>query len=87
MSPKRTQYDDDDGRTIVDMDVEGMRWYNRGTRRGKFASLTNTYGEQMSRTEARQYTWYSMIAAGLIVFVFSATWVLFVLFCIYVWFR
>lgn len=24
---KRRQYDDDDGRTIVDMNVEGMPWY------------------------------------------------------------
>ncbi len=28
MSRKRKQYDDDDGRTIADMNVDGMPWYN-----------------------------------------------------------
>lgn len=30
MAKKRKHYDDDDGRTIVDMNVEGMPWYQPG---------------------------------------------------------
>lgn len=28
MPRKRKKYDDDDGRTVADMNVEGMPWYN-----------------------------------------------------------
>jgi len=31
----RRTYDDDDGRTIADMNVEGMPWYDRSRRRGR----------------------------------------------------
>ena len=32
---KRKKYDDDDGRTIVDMNVEGMPWYQPRSKDGK----------------------------------------------------
>ena len=31
----RKQYDDDDGRTIVDMNVEGMPWYDSRIKKEK----------------------------------------------------
>ena len=31
----RKQYDDDDGRTIVDMNVEGMPWYDSQIKKEK----------------------------------------------------
>lgn len=43
--------------------------------------------EQMTDSEARRYTWNALLAGLLIVGVFAAVWVLFILFCIYVWFR
>lgn len=43
--------------------------------------------EQMTDSEARRYTWNALLAGLLIVGVFAATWVLFILFCMYVWFR
>ena len=78
---------DDDGRVIVNMDVEGMRWHDRKVRRDQLPSNNHSQGPQMTPSQTRQYTWYSLVAASLIVLVFSATWVLFTLFCIYVWFR
>jgi hypothetical protein len=85
---RNNQYDYDDGRTIVDMDVDGMRWHDRSIRLEKFTSPTqpNSTG-QMTRSEARQYTWYSLLSASLIVGVFSATWILFTLFCLHIWFK
>jgi hypothetical protein len=41
----------------------------------------------MTRSEARRFTWYAVLAGRLIVAVFSATWVLFALFCTQIWFR
>ena len=35
MSKDRRVYDDDDGRTIADMNIEGMPWYERSRRREK----------------------------------------------------
>ena len=87
MRSRKKQYDDDDGRVIVNMNVEGMRGFDRKVRLEKPAAARNPYGSQMSRSEVRQYTRYSLLAASLIVFVFSATWILFTLFCVYVWFR
>lgn len=87
MKSRRKQYDDDDGRVIASMDVEGIRGFDRKPRIEKPATRSRAYGSQMSRTESRLYTWYSLIAASIIVFVFSATWVIFTWFCINVWFR
>ncbi|MCB2179496.1 hypothetical protein KQH54_00070 [bacterium] len=87
MKSRKKQYDDDDGRVIINMNVEGMRGFDRKVRLEKPVTTRNAYSPQLSRSEARQYTRYSLLAVSLIVFVFSATWVLFTLFCLYVWFR
>jgi len=87
MKPTKKQYEDDDGRVIVSMDVDGIRGREKRSVLDRFASNQPVQGEQMTQSQARQYTWYSLLAAGLIVLVYSATWVLFTLFCIYVWFR
>jgi hypothetical protein len=96
MGFQKKQYDDDDGRVIVNMDVEGMPWHNQGTRRERFGFLKKTdkapsrpnpMGNGMTKSEARQYTWYYMLAGLTIGLVFSATWVLFILFCTQIWFR
>jgi len=87
MKPTKKQYEDDDGRVIVSMDVDGVRGREKRSVLDRFASNQPVQGEHMTQSQARQYTWYSLLAAGLIVLVYSATWVLFTLFCIYVWFR
>jgi hypothetical protein len=87
MNKQLRQYDDDDGRTICDMDVAGMRWHEKRIRREIAVERVPAQAVQMTRSEARRYTWYSLLAALLIVAVFSVTWILFTLFCTQIWFR
>ena len=87
MVHKPKQYDDDDGRVVCAMDVEGMRWHDKDVRRRENEARKVAQGEQMTRSEARRFTWYAVLAGLLIVAVFSATWVLFALFCTQIWFR
>ena len=87
MKHQPKQFDDDDGRVICSMDVDGMRWHEKRLRREVNAGRKVAQGEPMTRSEARQYTWYAVLAGLLIATVFSVTWVLFVLFCTKIWFR
>jgi hypothetical protein len=87
MKKQPKQFDDDDGRVVCNMDVSGMRWHDKGIRRDISAAPKAAHVEQMTRSGTRLYTWYSLLAAMLIVLVFSVTWVLFTLFCTQIWFR
>jgi len=77
-SPKK--YDDDDGRVICDMDVEGMRWHDKRIRREQKVARRAIQGDLLTNSEARRFTWSAILAGLVIVLVFSVTWVLFVLF-------
>ena len=83
----KKQYNDDDGRVICNMDVDGMPWHDRKVRREKNVIQKFAQKGQFTRTESRLYTWYSVLSAMLIASVFSITWILFILFCTKVWFR
>ncbi len=87
MARKPKQYDDDDGRTICSMDVDGMRWHDKRVKREERAARQSIQGSQLTRADARRFTFYSLLAGLLIAGVFSLTWVLFVLFCTQIWFR
>jgi len=87
MANKLKQYDDDDGRVICSMDVEGMRWHDKRVRGEKREANRVSQGNQMTKSEARQFTWYAVLAGLLIAAVFSVTWVLFILFCTEIWFK
>ena len=80
---KKTDEFEDDGRTIVNMNVEGMPWYHRTEERPE------TQGEhyQMSKEEERMYTWAAVKAGLLIVLVFALVFGAFIAFCDFVWFR
>ena len=76
------KYADDDGRTIVNMNVEGMPWYRPKRLENAINGLST-----LSRRQTR-YVIFGALRAGLaIAGVMSATIVLFVLFCLHVWFR
>ncbi len=84
--------DDNDDRVICKMDVEGMP--QRGLvgnfmrpRRKQAAPWPVSQSGQLTRSEARRYTWYSILAGLLVVFVYAAAVILFVLFCTHIWFR
>ena len=78
----------DDGRTISDMNVDGMPWYspkenNPEKERKDFASREAV----LTKEESRYYTWGALKAALVVVGVICAGLVFFILFCQYVWFR
>ena len=82
----------DDGRTIVDMNVEGMPWYAPGKRltreeRRQKHSGADTNDPPLTKSESRYYTWGALKAALLVTGVMCAGIVLFVLFCVFVWFK
>ena len=81
--PKR--YEDDDGRTVCDMDVEGMPGHDKRVRREERqrarAELMEraARGEALTRKETIRYTFYAVLGAlaaagfvggGLVLFIF-----------------
>jgi hypothetical protein len=90
MAREPKQYDDDDGRVVCNMDVDGMRWHDRRVRREKRAQKVEnaaSQGPQMTKAETRRFTWYAVLAGLTIVGVFGAVWALLLLFMTQVWFR
>ena len=81
---QKKQFDDDDGRTIVSMNVEGMPWYDRrhdfGPAAERESGKPSPLGTGMTDRELRLYTWGALKAGLLVASVFSLTWVLLVLF-------
>ena len=78
----------DDGRTIADMNVDGMPWYAPKKHNLKKERKEPAGREEvLTRQESRYYTWGALKAALIVVGVMCAGIVLFVLFCQYVWFR
>ncbi len=68
MGRKRKVYDDDDGRTIADMNVEGMPWYDRARRD---RTETGEMKPPMDRTQRQATVAAVVIAALLIALVFG----------------
>ncbi len=76
----RRQYDDD-GRTIVNMNVDGMPWY-----RPSRADQAKSDRPALSRRESRSVIRGVLAAALLVCGVFALTFFLFILFCDKIWF-
>ena len=68
MARQRKQYEDDDGRTIADMNVEGMPWYRADRKRVEHAQAREELqmkidrGEALTRRETLRYTLYATLA-------------------------
>ncbi len=85
----------DDGRTIANMNVDGMPWYSPTADHGSIPKETaDTPGKErkekpfpLSKRESFFYTWGALKAALLVTAVICGGIVLFILFCVYVWFR
>lgn len=82
-------YDDDDGRVICDMDVDGMRWHDRRVKREKRAEKRTSLpgGAQLTKSEAKRFTRYAVLAGLTIFAVYAVVWALILLFMTQVWFR
>ncbi|MDD2521961.1 MAG: hypothetical protein PHW11_03975 [Anaerolineaceae bacterium] len=94
MRNQNKQYDDDDGRTIVDMDVDGMPWHDRNVRFAEKQARdfdrkqkAEMYGERMTNSEARRYTFYALLAGLALTAALAVVWIVLVLFMTQVWFR
>ena len=86
MAKQRKQYDDDDGRVIASMNVDGMPWYQRSQRfdRNKLEQASDF--SDLTKEESREIVKGAMKASLLIAGVFILAMLLFILFCLYVWF-
>ena len=85
MARKKKVYDDDDGRVIANMNVDGMPWYMAEERRRKRQSESNF--DDLSKKETRALVFGAMKAGLLITGVFMIGALIFILFCVFVWFR
>lgn len=79
--PMRT-YDDDDGRTIAPMNIEGMPWYKPEAPERR---PDGTEPEPLTKEEARMYTLAAVKAGLTIVSVFGVAIYIFLLFCDKIW--
>lgn len=68
MAAKKRMYEDDDGRTIADMNVEGMPWYDRNRDREQSSGSAR---QPMDRTQRRATILAVVTAALLIAAVFG----------------
>lgn len=84
MAKKKT-YDDDDGRVVANMNVDGMPWYVRDHRPQSQQAAPDT-GEKLTREEERVLLWGAVKAGLLVAGAFILGGLLFILFCLYIWF-
>ncbi len=75
----------DDGRTVVDMNVDGMPWYVPREKADPEGDNGTHY--RMTKEELRAYKWAAVRAGLLIVLVFGAVFGLFIAFCDFIWFK
>ena len=80
MAPKRDDFEDD-GRTIADMNVDGMPWYAPNRQ-----DPENTEKVELTREEQRWMIGGALKAALLVGGIFGIVYFLFLLFCTKVWF-
>ncbi len=80
---------EDDGRTIANMNVEGMPWYKGPSLTGTGNDAQNGENpiEELSPSGRRAMTGGILAASLLIGSIYAIVILLFILFCIYVWFR
>ena len=86
MADKRRLHDDDDGRVIANMNVDGMPWYQRSERQTLGRSKGSSDFSDLTKEETREIVKGALKASLLIAGVFIAAMLLFILFCLYIWF-
>jgi hypothetical protein len=76
----------DDGRRIADMSGIDHAYYGAGSRKC-LPGKTAEEGPLLSKAGSRALTLYALLAALTVAGIFLIVFALFILFCIYVWFR
>ena len=83
---KNRPEEEDDGRTIADMNVEGMPWYRE--RRNDIPPVSSSGpGSDHTPEQMRMYRWAAIKAGLFVALVFGIVFFLFILFCDVIWFR
>lgn len=85
MSRKKKQYDDDDGRVIANMNVDGMPWFLSDAIKNRGSDPDNDLSD-LTKEESRELMKGAVKAGLLIASIFVLAALLFILFCLYVWF-
>ena len=85
MGKKKKTYDDDDGRVVAKMNVDGMPWYMPAE--NQQPKTENNDLSDLSKGETWEIVKGTVKAGLLIGGVFFVAFLLFVLFCVFVWFR
>lgn len=70
------QYDDDDGRTIINMDVDGMPWHDKRIRREKREKEKAAAEEVLTKRQTARWIWRSLLAGFFVIFVIGGIIVL-----------
>ena len=86
MSKKDKDYEDD-GRVIADMNVDGMPWYSGGKPDTPDAEKNAEELRKLGKRETLHLVLGVLGAALTVTAVFAIGYLLFILFCRYVWFR
>ena len=79
------QYEDDDGRTIINMNVPGMPWYHEeesafGQNRSRARRSVSPYGgDELTTKQTIRYTFYSLLASFVVFGVVGGGMILFIL--------
>lgn len=81
---KKKSFEGDDGRVVAKMNVDGMPWYMRSEKK---QTPENNDLSDLSKGETWEIVKGSVKAGLLIGGVFFVVFALFILFCIFVWFR
>ena len=76
---------EDDGRTIANMNVDGMPWYVPGDEERH--DRAGAGAEKLSESQMRTYRWAAVKAGLLVVLVFGTVFGAFLAFCDFIWFR
>ena len=77
--------EDDDNRTIANMNVDGMPWFVRGEDRPKTGDEAEP--ETLTKQQMRMYRWAALKAGLLVAAIFGGVFALFLAFCDFIWFR
>lgn len=83
---EKKRYDDDDGRVIANMNVDGMPWFVEDHKRKQERKKNNDFSD-LSKEETRAIVWGTIKAGLLIASVFLIAALIFILFCIHIWFQ
>ena len=86
MAKQRKFHEDDDGRVIASMNVDGMPWYQRGERFEKSRREQASDFSDLTKEEEREIIKGAVKASLLIAGVFILAMLIFILFCLYIWF-